>query len=177
VAGGLCLEVANPVFRIAAVNANAQGVALLTITLPATVPQGAQVAFQAVALRGVGGADSTSSNPVLRVISAGPVAMGDVQAGELVISEIMQNPNAVADSAGEWFEIYNGRAEAVDLFGLEVSDTSGASFAVDSAVIVPPNGYAVVGGSAAIGSNGGVVVDHVWSGFSLGNTSDDLCLF
>ena len=31
----------------------------------------------------------------------------DAIVGDLVISEIMQNPNTVSDENGEWFELYN----------------------------------------------------------------------
>ena len=36
-----------------------------------------------------------------------------IQPGDLIITEIMNNPDAVFDNAGEWFEVYNNSANAV----------------------------------------------------------------
>ena len=44
-----------------------------------------------------GGATSTATAPPV------PIRPGDV----VIINEILQNPEAVADTAGEWFEVYN----------------------------------------------------------------------
>ena len=41
---------------------------------------------------------------------------------EIVINEIMQNPSAVSDSNGEWFELHNPTAGAVDIDGWTVMD-------------------------------------------------------
>ena len=40
----------------------------------------------------------------------------------IVITEIMQNPDDVGDNDGEWFEIYNAGTETVDLEGWTISD-------------------------------------------------------
>ncbi|MBI5608222.1 MAG: lamin tail domain-containing protein [Deltaproteobacteria bacterium] len=45
--------------------------------------------------------------------------------GTLVITEVMVDPDAVSDSKGEWFEVYNPTTEAIDLTGWKlVSDTT-----------------------------------------------------
>ncbi len=41
----------------------------------------------------------------------------DTGGGELIFSEIMQNPSAVSDSAGEWFELHNPTGSAINING------------------------------------------------------------
>ncbi len=36
---------------------------------------------------------------------------------DVIVNEIMQNPAAVADNQGEWFELYNSGNQDVDLNG------------------------------------------------------------
>ncbi len=40
---------------------------------------------------------------------------------EVVINEIIQNPDAVSDSAGEWFELYNPTDSDIDIDGWTIS--------------------------------------------------------
>ena len=42
--------------------------------------------------------------------------------GDVVINEIMQNPSAVSDSAGEWFELFNPTGSAIDINGWTIQD-------------------------------------------------------
>ena len=56
--------------------------------------------------------------------SAGAAAPGDV-----VITEIMQNPGAVGDSPGEWFELYNESGAPVDRNGWTIGDGAGERLA------------------------------------------------
>ena len=46
--------------------------------------------------------------------------------GDVIINEIMQNPAAVADAAGEWFELYNPTASDIDLDGWTILDNDSA---------------------------------------------------
>ena len=50
--------------------------------------------------------------------------------GELVITEIQKDPEAVLDSAGEWFELFNTFTEPLNLIGMEFSDIVGQSFII-----------------------------------------------
>jgi len=98
-------------------------------------------------------------------------AAGDLR---LVITEIMPNPAAQTDSAGEYFEILNAGSASVDLAGLMVQDLGSDSFTIDESVIVEPGQYAVLGKS---GTAAGGLVDHVYgSGMSLTNSSDEIVL-
>ncbi len=100
--------------------------------------------------------------------------------GDIIITEIMQNPSAVFDSDGEYFEVYNTTAGAIDMAGWVISDVSNPAenFTVASSVVVPAGGYAVFGVNANSGTNGGVTVDYEYDGssFFLGNGSDELSI-
>lgn len=44
----------------------------------------------------------------------------DLQEGDLIITEIMHNPNKVDDWSGEWFEVYNSTEFLIDLTGVQI---------------------------------------------------------
>jgi hypothetical protein len=97
-------------------------------------------------------------------------------AGTIIINEIMQDPDAVSDTNGEWFEVYNSTGVDIDMNGWVVSDNGTDSFTISSSLIVPANGYAILGRNADVSTNGGVPVDYAYSGFSLINTTDEIIL-
>jgi len=100
-------------------------------------------------------------------------------AGDLVISEIMRNPSG-GDDAGEWVELYNPQGVARQLDGCALSDLGEDSYALpvsdDSPLVVGARGYFVLGRSADARDNGGFVPDHVYGGFVLANSSDEIVL-
>jgi len=65
--GGMCLELVSPVIMGSAV-ADANGIAEFTFGVPAGVPNGAEIWFEAVAARGQGGVDSVGSQVVNKVV-------------------------------------------------------------------------------------------------------------
>lgn len=84
----------------------------------------------------------------------------------LLFSEIMSNPAALADSAGEWFEILNAGSQPADLSGCVVRrDTSEVN--IDTSLVVAP-GDAVV---LANGATPGFSPDWVYSGLTLPNSA------
>ena len=98
---------------------------------------------------------------------------------KLVISEIMANPAAVYDSAGEWFELFNAGSSTVDLAGWSINDSSGKSHTIDSGaqLIVAPGKYVVLGKSDDVAKNGGAPVDYAYgSSWNLSNTEDQILL-
>lgn len=93
-----------------------------------------------------------------------------------IINEILQNPAAVSDSAGEWFELYNPDPTAVDLFDWRVEDLGSDIHPIDTHIVIPGGGFLVLGRSST--GNGGVALDYVYgSDISLGNGADELILF
>jgi hypothetical protein len=112
--------------------------------------------------------DSTSS----------ALGIDDISTGDLVITEIMKNPNAVGDGDGEWFEIYNDAGADVDLDGMVVRDNATNIHTVGSSVVVAAGDYAVLAINANPALNGGVAVDYSYQGaaFFLDNGDDEVIL-
>jgi len=96
--------------------------------------------------------------------------------GDIVINEIIQNPSAVSDTNGEWFELFNRTDAPIDINGWTIEDNDSDDFVIDNSgpLNVPAGGYVVLGRNADFGSNGGVNVDYEYSGMFLSNGSDEL---
>jgi len=99
--------------------------------------------------------------------------------GDVVINEIMQNPSAVADSAGEWFELFNTTDRSFDLNGWTIMDNDVDVHVIVNGgpLVIPAGGYLVLGNNGDPGTNGGVSVDYVYGGsFFLANGADEVVL-
>ncbi|MBN1351107.1 lamin tail domain-containing protein [candidate division KSB1 bacterium] len=96
----------------------------------------------------------------------------------LVINEIMQNPNAVSDTYGEWFEIYNPETYDVDINGWTIMDLDSDSVGIDNGgpLVIPAGGYLVLGRNDTVAVNGGYQCDYVYSDYFLANTADEILL-
>jgi hypothetical protein len=92
----------------------------------------------------------------------------------LVINEIMQNPAAVSDTFGEWFEIYNDSGSAIDIDGWTIKDDDADSHTISGTLLVPANSYFVMGKNSDFETNGGVTLDYTYSGITLANSADEL---
>ncbi|HSM71999.1 MAG TPA: lamin tail domain-containing protein, partial [Anaerolineales bacterium] len=95
----------------------------------------------------------------------------------IVINEIMQNPSAVADSAGEWFELYNAGGSAVDINGWTIADNDIDSHVINNGgpLLIPAGGYLVLGNNTDTGTNGGAPVDYSYGGsWFLSNGADEV---
>lgn len=98
------------------------------------------------------------------------------RAGELVVSEVMADPYAVADATGEWFEVVNVSSAELDLSGLLVRDDERDAFTIAGALLVRPGGRVVLGVSADRRANGGAPVDYAYTGMVLANSGDEINL-
>ncbi len=98
--------------------------------------------------------------------------------GEVVINEIMQNPSAVSDSAGEWFELFNPTPADIDINRWTIMDDGIDSHIIDSGgpLIIPAGGFLVLGNNADTATNGGAPVDYEYSSFFLANSADEVVL-
>ncbi len=103
---------------------------------------------------------------------------GEPAPGDLVITEAMQNPSAVADAVGEWFEIQNVSATDIDIDGWTISDAGSDSHVIDNGgpLVVPAAGLVVLGAFADPATNGGVTVDYQYSSVFLANGDDEIIL-
>lgn len=94
-------------------------------------------------------------------------------AGDIIITEIMNNPSST-DTGKEWFEIYNTTSSEINLINYKIkygtAFTSNHKISTD--LIVPANGYAVLGSNSDDATNGGVNIDYQYVGsINLGNSS------
>ena len=97
--------------------------------------------------------------------------------GDLVITEVLQNPFATEDSDGEWFELFNVSENTFDLRFMEVSDAEANFFVVQDSLVIGPGEFLLLGKSADTEVNGGVDVDYAFGGsMSLGNADDEIIL-
>jgi endonuclease I len=94
----------------------------------------------------------------------------------IIINEIMQNPSAVGDNEGEWFEIYNNSDEEIDLNGLTIKDNDTDSHLITEETLIAPYFFAVLGRNADTTTNGGVLLNYEYSGISLANGADEILL-
>ena len=97
----------------------------------------------------------------------------------IVITEIMVNPASVSDSYGEWFEITNTTDTAISLDGWTVKDSDSDMHLIQSEnqdITIDPSQFYILARNGNMSSNGGVVPDYVYSGFSLSNTEDEIIL-
>ncbi len=96
----------------------------------------------------------------------------------IIITEIMKNPNAVADADGEWFEIYNYGNADVNINGWTIKDLGTDQHIIDNGgpLWVPAKGFFVLGINNNTATNGGVTIDYMYSGIYLGNADDELIL-
>ncbi len=92
----------------------------------------------------------------------------------IVISEIMYDPFEVIDGYGEWFEVTNLGAQAVNLRMWTFSDTSGQTFMPATDVYVEPGDYVVFAETGNSSYNGGVNDDFDYDGMYLTNEADQI---
>ncbi|MFI5308348.1 MAG: lamin tail domain-containing protein [Polyangiales bacterium] len=92
--------------------------------------------------------------------------------GDVVITEIMVNPEAVSDAEGEWFELHNPSAsDGLDLSGCTVDDGSLKPHVLPTPLALAPGGFLAVGRSMRVGFAAAALLT-----FSLSNTADVLAL-
>jgi predicted extracellular nuclease len=145
-------------------------------------PTGASMSLVDPALdNNVGANWCTASTPFGDGDLGTPGAANDCMAPivEVVINEIMQNPNAVSDSDGEWFELYNPTDSDIDINGWTIRDNDYDSHMIANGgpLIIPAGGFLVLGNNGDPGTNGGVSVDYVYpANWYLGNSADEVVL-
>ncbi|MCR8666906.1 T9SS type A sorting domain-containing protein [Aestuariibaculum sp. M13] len=121
------------------------------------------------------GNPTDSSCDFIRNISSPTcVSVTCANAGDIIFTEVMPNPNAVIDPAGEYFELYNTTSSAIDIQGWIIKDDASSSetHTISSSLVVPANGYIIIGNGAT--PNGGITMDYTYGNdISLGNSSTD----
>jgi beta-lactamase superfamily II metal-dependent hydrolase len=140
---------------------------MLRVKLHPTLAAAALVALSACSDLGL-----TPTTPT----PAGPAATVSTYASQIVINEVMVDPNAVADASGEWLEVHNRGAAAVNLQGWTLASNNDSPQTISSSVSVPAGGYAVLARNGTYSTNGGVNEDYAYAIINLANTSDWVAL-
>jgi hypothetical protein len=91
--------------------------------------------------------------------------------GQIVITEIMSNPQAVSDEEGEWIELYNTGADDLDLAGCVIDDGGRTPHAIKMPLVIGAGRFVTIARSAKAGFNADLVLP-----ISLSNASDSVTL-
>lgn len=96
--------------------------------------------------------------------------------GDIIITEFMANPAAVADGSGEYIEIYNKRSSSFDLDGFILKDDDSDTHTIVGPLVIAAESFLVLGINSDSGTNGNMTVDYQYSGFNLTNSNDEIVL-
>lgn len=90
------------------------------------------------------------------------------------VNEVMAQPDPAAP-LGQWVELRNPSAQAVDVTGLQLASTSApaAPYTFPPGSVVPAGGYLVAGQSTDPGQNGGAPVTLAWGAAEVPLTATD----
>ena len=102
----------------------------------------------------------------------------EASVGDVVIIEIMQNPSAVSDANGEWFEIYNNTGSTIDINGWTIKDNGSNSHVISNggSLNISAGSVLVLGRKNNTGTNGNYTCNYQYSSFLLGNDDDEVIL-
>ncbi|MDH5672953.1 MAG: lamin tail domain-containing protein [Myxococcales bacterium] len=92
--------------------------------------------------------------------------------GHLLITELMPNPAAVADTAGEWIELYNPGAEALDVAGCLLDDGGSTRRPLPAGTTIDAGAHFLLARSEQCPVPPDLVIS-----FSLGNSADRVAIF
>ena len=98
---------------------------------------------------------------------------------QIIITEIMQNPDATTDANGEWFELHNPGTQPVVIheWTFEEADGGQSHEINSSGLSIAAGGYLVLAENGTSSTNGGVTAGYDYpSSFVLGNGSDEIVL-
>jgi len=104
------------------------------------------------------------------------------QPGDLVFSELMINPQVVADDVGEWVELYNTSSNPIDIGGYTFHDDDVDHQVLPGPILVQGHGYVVLCADTNPAVNGGVPCDARFErlagagGLALANNPDEVVL-
>ena len=97
--------------------------------------------------------------------------------GDLVITEIMFDPDFGSDASSEWIEVLNASGGSVDLNGLVIMETSGSDGEITESVVIGAGEYAVLGISTGDSFAYTFDVDGWYGSLFFGNGGDDISLW
>jgi uncharacterized protein (TIGR03382 family) len=101
--------------------------------------------------------------------------------GDVIVTEILRDSGAVADTDGEWIELKNVSGADIDLQGCRLADLGGDSHVIDNGgpVAVSPGAVVLLARNPLSATNGGTFPDYAYgpgATFVLGNADDEVIL-
>lgn len=109
-------------------------------------------------------------------IAPGPQLTVSAYASQIVINEVMADPDAVTDANGEWLEVHNTGTSTVNLQGWTLASNNDSPQTISSSVSVPAGGYVVLARNASSATNGGITPHYAYAIINLANTTDWVAL-
>lgn len=100
---------------------------------------------------------------------------------KIIISEIMKNPEAIDDLAGEWFELYNPTSFAIDIDGWRIRDDDPIAWDDEiiyngGPLIIYSKDFLVLGRNEDQMTNGNYACDFEYFNMFLSNDCDEIVL-
>jgi len=80
-------------------------------------------------------------------------------AGDIIINEVMMDPDGYPEE--EWIEIYNPTSTDFDLNGISFVSAGDTLFTISQSLIIPAQGFILIGKSMNTVINGGIVPDYI----------------
>ena len=114
----------------------------------------------------------SATNSVAVSLSCTGTCPASFSEGDLLITEIMVDPNAVTDAAGEWFEVVNHYGSRVNLKGMTLTDDGGSHVVLDD-VSIDDGDIAVFCAEDNPAGNGGVTCDYEYGSDLLFDNAGD----
>ena len=96
--------------------------------------------------------------------------------GDIVINEIMMNPDEVPDADGEWVELYNNTTMLILMNGVTFANSSDF-ITVDVDDLLPSSDFYVISNNGDTNSNGDFNADFFSWTFSLNNSADSVSVY
>jgi hypothetical protein len=100
---------------------------------------------------------------------------GGIGYGDLLITEIMNDPAILSDTEGEWFELYNNALQAINLQNLILDRDNTYRHTITDSIVLQPGEYHVVERTAT--ATGAANAYVYGSDISLTNTGAVLSIF
>jgi hypothetical protein len=119
---------------------------------------------------------STTTSTTTTSTTTSTTTLPKLSSGDLVITEIMQDPNAVSDNNGEYFEIYNPTEKTFDLNEMIIKDNKTNSHTISSSILISPGSYVVLCRNNNVSENGNFTCNYKYSNFDLANSEDEVIL-
>jgi hypothetical protein len=88
--------------------------------------------------------ESTDPVEIVEITGNNDPVAGEIGQGGLLITEIMYDPASLADTEGEWIEIFNNTNATIDLQNLVIRKNDTESHIINSQFILASHGYGVL---------------------------------